>query len=84
MPQKRACDLSVQDRANIIRQVDFGRDLSDELLFQLATKSTAVDYRRRRFIYSAGDAADALYVIAHGRVKLCRIEEETEKCKRTT
>ena len=79
MPQKRACDLSVQDRANIIRQVDFGRDLSDELLFQLATISTAFDYRRRRFVYRAGDAADSLYVIAHGRVKLCRIEAETQR-----
>ena len=78
MLQKRACDLTLQDRAEIIRQSDFGAHLSDDLLSRLSENSLAIDYRRRRFIYRAGDPADSLYVIApRGRVKLCRVETAT-------
>jgi CRP/FNR family transcriptional regulator len=77
MIHKRACDLSSEDRADIIRQLDFGAGMSESLLERIAAKSTAIDYRRRRFIYRVGDPADALYTIVYGRVKLCRIEEET-------
>jgi CRP-like cAMP-binding protein len=74
MPPKRACDLTVEERAGIIRHSDFGSTLSEDLLARLASASAAFDYRRRRFIYRSGDAADALYVIERGRVKLCRLE----------
>jgi CRP/FNR family transcriptional regulator len=77
MLQKRACDLTAEDRAEIIRQSDFGDLLDAGLLARLAASSLAVDYRRRRFIYRAGDSPDALYVIARGRVKLCRVEDVT-------
>jgi CRP/FNR family cyclic AMP-dependent transcriptional regulator len=77
MLQKRACDLTVEDRAEIIGQSDFGDLLDEGLLARLAAKSLAIDYRRRRFIYRAGDSPDALYVIARGRVKLCRVEDVT-------
>jgi CRP/FNR family transcriptional regulator, cyclic AMP receptor protein len=75
MTHKRACDLSIEDRANIIRQLDFGAGMSETLLAKLAATSTAIDYHRRRFIYRVGDPADSLYVIVCGRVKLCRIDE---------
>ncbi|HEV7842425.1 MAG TPA: hypothetical protein VGO69_01950, partial [Pyrinomonadaceae bacterium] len=74
MSAKRACDLNVEERAAIIRKSDFGSSLSESLLAELATSSTAYDFRRRRFVYRSGDEADALYVIERGRVKLCRIE----------
>jgi CRP-like cAMP-binding protein len=77
MQHKRACDLSVEDRADIIRQLDFGTALSDTLLMRLAASSTAIDFRRRRFIFRAGDEANALYTIARGRVKLCRVEKSS-------
>ncbi|HWT02365.1 MAG TPA: Crp/Fnr family transcriptional regulator [Pyrinomonadaceae bacterium] len=77
MLQKRACDLTARDRAEIIRQSDFGGLLGEELLGRLAANSVAIDYRRRRFIYRACDEADALYVIDRGRVKLCRVEDAT-------
>lgn len=77
MPHQRACDLSAEDRAHIIRQLDFGASLSEALLATLAANSTGVDFRRRRFIYRAGDEADALYAIARGRIKLCRVDEAT-------
>ena len=77
MLQKRACDLTVEDRAEIIRQSDFGHLLDEGMLARLAANSFAIDYRRRRFIYRAGDEPDALYVIARGRVKLCRVEDAT-------
>ena len=79
MLQKRACDLTTEDCAAIIRQSDFGERLSEDLLSRLAANSLAIDYRRRRFIYRSNDAADSLYLIARGRVKLCRIEEATAR-----
>lgn len=79
MLHKRACDLSVDDRATLIRQLDLGLGLREELIARFAASSTAVDFRRRRFIYRQGDAADSLYIIARGRVKLCRIEEGTAR-----
>jgi CRP/FNR family transcriptional regulator len=77
MSHKRACDLSSQDRAEIIRQSGFGEFLGDALLTRLAANSLAIDYHRRRFVYRAGDAADALYLIARGHIKLCRVEQAT-------
>lgn len=77
MLQKRACDLTVEDLAAYLRQSDFGKYLDEDLLSRFAAKSFAIDYRRRRFIYSANDPADSLYVIARGRVKLCRVEDAT-------
>src|SRR5437870_720110 len=79
MPHKRACDLSVDDRATLIRQLDFGAGLGGDLIASFAASSTAVDFRRRRFIYRQGDTADSLYLIARGRVKLCRIEDGTAR-----
>jgi CRP/FNR family transcriptional regulator len=79
MPAKRACDLIAEERAAIIRKSDFGSSLSESLLAELATASTAYDFRRRRFVYRSGDEADALYVIERGRVKLCRIEEASSR-----
>ncbi|MDT5061990.1 MAG: family transcriptional regulator, cyclic receptor protein [Acidobacteriota bacterium] len=79
MLQKRACDLTVQDRALHLRQSDFGNCLSEDLLARFAANSLAIDYRRRRFIYRSNDPADALYLIARGRVKLCRIEDSTAR-----
>jgi CRP-like cAMP-binding protein len=77
MSHRRACDLSVEDRSLIIRQSDINASLDEPLLAKLAANSTAIDYHRRRFIHRAGDEANALYVIAHGRVKLCRIDKPT-------
>ena len=77
MPHIRACDLTSQDRAEIARRSEIGTHLSDSLLARLAERSTAIDYHRRRFIYRANEPADALYLIARGRVKLCRVETET-------
>jgi CRP/FNR family cyclic AMP-dependent transcriptional regulator len=79
MPPKRACDFSVEERAEIIAQTDWSARLGQALIKRLAASSLCLDYRRRRFIYRAGDAADALYVIARGRVKLCRVETGTER-----
>jgi CRP/FNR family cyclic AMP-dependent transcriptional regulator len=75
MPQKRASDLSPNERAEIIRSLEFSSSLNEATITHLAVASSVVDYRRRRFVYRAGDAADSLFVIVRGRVKLCRIEE---------
>lgn len=75
--QKRARDLTPEDRAEIIRQLDFGFSLNDSVTSNLAHSSVVLDFRRRRFVYRAGEPADCLYAIIHGRVKLCRIEADT-------
>jgi CRP/FNR family cyclic AMP-dependent transcriptional regulator len=77
--QKRARDLTPADRAAIIRQLGFGSSLNDSLISDLATNSVVLDFRRRRFVYRAGEPADCLYAIIDGRVKLCRIEADTER-----
>lgn len=76
---KRARDLTPEDRAQIIRILEFGTTLSDTLISDVAANSVVLDFRRRRFVYRAGEAADCLYAIIHGRVKLCRIETDTER-----
>ena len=76
---RRAQDFSAPDRAAIIRRLEFGASLSDETVSQFAECSVVLDVRRRRFVYSAGDQADALYAIVSGRIKLCRIEPETDR-----
>lgn len=75
MLQPRACDLSLQDCADIIHLSEVGTSLDENIQLQLARVSTAMDFRRRRFIYRAGDTPDALYLIGRGRVKLCGLDE---------
>ena len=77
MQPKRANALSAADLATIIQQLDFGSTLSDQLISQLAGSAVALDLRRRRFVYRAGDPADSLYAIVHGTIKLCRIDHDT-------
>ena len=77
--QKRARDLTASDRADIIRRLDFGVSLSEALVTDLANSSVVLDFRRRRFVYRAGEPADCLYAIINGRVKLCRIESDTAR-----
>ncbi len=76
---KRARDLTPEDRAEIVRQFEFGSLLSDSLVSSIALTSTVLDFRRRRFVYRAGELADSLYAIVQGRVKLCRIETDTAR-----
>src|ERR1700741_1303369 len=75
--QKRARDLSAEDRAEMIRRLEFGSTLDDALVSDMARSSVVLDYKRRRFVYRAGEPADCLYAIIHGRVKLCRIEQDS-------
>lgn len=77
MSKRRACDLTGEDRAEIIRYSEIGARLDHATLMLLAEGSTATDFRRRRFVYRKGDCADSLYLIARGRIKLCSVEEET-------
>jgi CRP-like cAMP-binding protein len=74
---KRARDLTQEDRAEIIRRLEFGSSLTEDLVSEMARSSVVLDFRRRRFVYRAGEPADCLYAIIHGRIKLCRIESET-------
>ena len=76
---KRARDLTLEDRADIIRRFDFGSSLNETLVSTLAQNAIVLDFRRRRFVYRAGEPADCLYAIIHGRVKLCRIETDTDR-----
>src|SRR5690349_6905066 len=75
--QKRARDLTPEDRAEIIQHLEFGSTLDDALVTEMARNSVVLDFRRRRFVYRAGEPADCLYAIIHGRIKLCRSESDT-------
>jgi CRP-like cAMP-binding protein len=79
MLHRRACDLTTTDRADIIRRSEIGAGLDDETLLLLARASSASDVRRRRFVYRRGEVADALHVVARGRVKICLMDEATRR-----
>lgn len=70
MSHRRADDQMIPARVEIIRQSEIGRGLDDETALLLARGTVYADVRRRRFVYRRGDVADALYVVARGRVKL--------------
>ncbi len=76
---KRARDLGIEDRRKMLSELDWGRNLNDAALGRITERGDALDVRRRRFIYRAGDPADSLYAIIHGRVKLCRIEPQSDR-----
>ena len=76
---RRARDLTVEDRRTLIGQFDWGGNLCASSLSRLAEGCVALDFRRRRFIYRAGDPADSLFAIASGRIKLCRLEPNSER-----
>lgn len=71
--------MPLADRLAVIRKLEFGPALSDAVIAQLAEHVRVVEIRRRRFIYRAGDEADALFAIVKGRIKLCRIEPHTDR-----
>ena len=79
MEPKRARDLTIADVTAIIGGLDFGLTLSQALISQLADSSAVLDIHRRRFVYRAGDPADSLYAIVHGRIKLCRIDQGSDR-----
>ena len=79
MYPKRPRDLKAADLTALIRQLDFGPSIDDQSAADLARNSVVLDVRRRRFVYKAGDPADSLVAIVHGRVKLCRIDSITER-----
>ncbi len=63
----------------MLRRLEFSSNLSQALVARLADCSTVIEGRRRKFIYRAGEQADALYAIVKGRIKLCRIEPNSDR-----
>lgn len=78
-PLRHAIDVGPADRRDIIRSLEFGSNLPEVLVNRFAESSLICDFRRRRFVYRAGDKADALFAIVKGRIKLCRIEAPSER-----
>ncbi|HEV7397813.1 MAG TPA: Crp/Fnr family transcriptional regulator [Pyrinomonadaceae bacterium] len=76
---KRARDLSIDDRRHLLGQLEWARNLSEVTMDRLVQGGVALDFRRRRFIYRAGDPADSVFAILRGRVKLCRIEPDSDR-----
>ena len=78
-PLRHATDVGPAERVDIIRSLEFGSNLPEVLVERFAASSQVCDFRRRRFVYRAGDKADALFAIVKGRIKLCRIESPSER-----
>jgi len=78
-PFRRAHDLTSEDRAALIRGLEFGSRLGEKTVELFAASSVVIDVRRRRFVYRAGEQADALYAIVKGRIKLCRLEPQSDR-----
>ena len=78
-PSRRSNNLSPTDRAELIKNLEFGSSLGEDVATRFADCSVVCDVNRRRFVYRAGDQADALFAIVSGRIKLCRIESATKR-----
>lgn len=76
---RNARDVSLADRVAIMRKFEFGASIRESLVTSLAEQSRLFEFRRRRFVYRAGDEADSLFAIVKGRIKLCRIESHSER-----
>ena len=76
-PLRRMSAPTIAEKMRMLSDLKLGN--SADTIAQLATEAALLELRRRRFIYRAGDQADALFVILEGRVKLCRIEPDTER-----
>lgn len=74
-PLRRTPAPTVAEKVRMLTELQLGS--TSDSISQLAASAVLVELRRRRFIYRAGDDADALFVIVQGRVKLCRIEPDT-------
>jgi len=79
MQLKHVRDLTAEDRAHLVRNFEFGGSLSPSLVSDLANSLSVLDARRRRFVYRAGEPADSLYAIVRGRIKLCRMEADSNR-----
>lgn len=76
---RRAHSLSATDRVEIVRQFEFGASLPESIVSRLAEDSSVIEVRRRRFVYRAGEEAAGLYAIVKGRIKLCRLEPQSDR-----
>lgn len=62
----------LEDRQSILRQVGFCADLPDATIAALAALAITLRRTSGAFIQFEGDPAEAMYVIARGRVKIAR------------
>lgn len=76
---RRPPPLTPEDRLSMLQELEFSSNLSEPILAEFAARSVVIEARRRRFVYRGGEQADALFAIVKGRIKLCRIEPETER-----
>jgi CRP-like cAMP-binding protein len=79
MAKQREDSLSINDRAQLISNLDLGRGLEPPTLLRLAAGASLRYFRRRRAIYRSGDEATCLYAIIEGRIKLSRHDNETAR-----
>jgi len=59
-------DLTLEDRADIIRRFELAHHSARHSSRISHAMQFVLDFRRRRFVYRAGDPADCLYAIIHG------------------
>ena len=63
--------LSAAQRVLILRGADLLRDVAQRRLLELAEVAREVELSKGGTIYREEDAADALYMMVEGRVRLC-------------
>lgn len=68
--EPQSCTIHL--RLNILQQLPFFKDLSDEAISEINSLFRAQGYEAGEFIYFSGDPTVKLYVVAQGKVKLLR------------
>ena len=74
--QKVACQTNIQSRVALLRQMSIFRDVSDEVLFGIASELKQVDVKSDEVIFREGDTPDGMFIVEYGCVQLhaCGVE----------
>jgi CRP-like cAMP-binding protein len=59
-----------------IKKIDLFKNLSDEEIKELEPYLTSTQYKKRKEIFSEGDAPEWFYIVVRGKVKITKISHE--------
>lgn len=65
-----ACQTNIQSRIALLRQMSIFRDVSEEVLFGIASELKQVDVKSDEIIFREGDIPDGMFIVEYGCVQL--------------
>jgi signal transduction histidine kinase len=68
--EKSLQNLSIDQKISYLKNVSVFQDTSEAQLFELASVMTEKIYQKEATVFKKGDAGDAMYIIASGKVRV--------------